>query len=105
MLASLASLGFAYLSPLGLIAIYPLSVLLGIAVASTEVFEPTIISKLSKGEVGTSMGAQSLGRSIGMLVGNTAMGFLYQISFSHAYIFASIMSLIAFIIVVALLKE
>ncbi|MUM64946.1 MFS transporter [Acidianus infernus] len=105
LLASLASLGFAFLSPLGLIGIYPLSFLMGIAVASTETFEPTIISKLSKGEVGTSMGALSLGRSIGLLIGNTAMGFLYQISFSYAYAFASIMSFIAFMIVLTSLRE
>jgi len=105
LLASLASLGFAFLSPFGLIGIYPLSALMGIAVASTETFEPTIISKLTKGEAGTSMGALSLGRSIGLLIGNSAMGFLYQISFSFAYGFAFIMSFIAFMIVVTSMKS
>ncbi|BFI74770.1 MFS transporter [Sulfurisphaera ohwakuensis] len=103
LLAGLTSFGFAFLSPLGVISIYPLSVIMGIAVASTETFEPTIISKLSRGETGTAMGALSFGRSIGVLIGNTIMGFLYQYSYSYSYIFAGIMGIIAFLIVFTVL--
>ncbi|BFH73844.1 MFS transporter [Sulfurisphaera javensis] len=105
LLAGLIAFGYAFLSPYGIITIYPLSAIMGIAVASTETFEPTIISKLSKGETGTAMGALSFGRSIGVLIGNTVMGFLYQFSFSYAYIFAGIMGLIAFMIVLSLLRK
>lgn len=105
LLAGIVSFGYAFLSPLGIIAIYPLSVVMGIAVASTETFEPTIISKLTTGETGTAMGALSFGRSIGVLIGNTAMGFLYQFSYSYAYIFAGIMGIIAFLIILTLLRN
>ena len=105
LLAGIIAFGYAFLSPLGIIAIYPLSAIMGIAVASTETFEPTIVSKVSRGETGTAMGALSFGRSIGVLIGNTVMGFLYQISYSYAYIFAGIMGLIAFGIVLSLLRK
>ncbi|BCU70869.1 MFS transporter [Stygiolobus caldivivus] len=105
LLASIATLGFAILSSHGLLFIYLLSALMGIAVASTETFEPTIMSKLSPQGTGSSMGALSFGRSIGLLVGNSLMGFLYQISYSYAYIFAAIMSFIAFIIVIIKVRE
>jgi len=104
LLGGAVSFGYAFLSPLGIVTIYTLSAIMGIAVASTETFEPTIISKVSKGEAGTAMGALSFGRSIGMLIGNTAMGFLYQISYSYAYIFAGVMGLIAFSIVLSLIR-
>jgi len=105
LLAAIVAIGYAFLSPLGIIAIYPLSAIMGIAVASTETFEPTIISKVSKGETGTAMGALSFGRSIGVLIGNTTMGFLYQIHYSYAYIFAGVMGIIAFGIVLSLIRR
>ncbi|AOL15500.1 MFS transporter [Sulfolobus sp. A20] len=104
LVASLASLGFALLSKFGLITLYPLSFIMGIAVASTETFEPTIISKLIKEEsYGAGMGYLSAGRSIGLFLGNTVMGFLYQISYSYAYLFASTMSLVSFLLVLSII--
>jgi len=105
LLASIATLGFALLSSGGLIFIYLLSSIMGIAVASTETFEPTIMSKLSPEGLGSGMGALSFGRSIGLLIGNSLMGFLYQISYVYAYLFASTMSFIAFLIVVSKVRE
>jgi hypothetical protein len=103
-LAALASLGFAFLSRMGLLSLYPLSFLMGIAVASTETFEPTIISKVVREEsLGTGMGYLSAGRSIGVFIGNTVMGVLYQISYTYAYLFASISSLISFILILSLI--
>lgn len=104
LLASLTSLGFAFLSRFGVVSLYTLSFLMGSAVASTETFEPTIISKLTKEEAyGSSMGYLSAGRSIGVFMGNIIMGFLYQISYSYSYIFASIMSFISFSLVIAIM--
>jgi MFS family permease len=105
LLASLASLGFAFLSDFGIGALYGLSALMGIAVASTETFEPTIMSRLTKGSEGSGMGALSFGRSIGVFIGNVLMGFLYQYSYSYAFLFASLMSFIAFIIVLMKVRE
>jgi len=71
LLGAFAALGFAFLSPLGIIGIYPASFLLGIAVGATETFEPTIVSRLAPEEaMGTSMGLLTLGRSLGIFVAN-----------------------------------
>ncbi|MGC8542863.1 MAG: MFS transporter [Vulcanisaeta sp.] len=104
LLASLASLGFALLAPLGILGLYPMAFVLGIAVAATEVFEPTIISKLMPGEaVGSGMGLLTFGRSMGIFLGNAVMGILYQIHYTYAYYFASVSSLIAFAIVLSII--
>lgn len=100
LLGSIASLGFALLAPLGIIGIYPMALLLGIAVAGTEVFEPTIVSRLAPGEaMGSGMGMLTLGRSIGLLLGNSVMGLLYQVHYTYAYYFASAASFTAFLII------
>ncbi|MCY0860761.1 MAG: MFS transporter, partial [Sulfolobaceae archaeon] len=102
-LASMASLGFGLLGNYGIISFYPLSFLLGSSVAATEVFEPTIVSKVVRAErMGQGMGMLSVGRSIGILIGNVVMGFLYQLSYSYAYFFASAMSFIAFLLVLVI---
>ncbi|WP_338602066.1 MFS transporter [Sulfolobus tengchongensis] len=104
LIGAISSLGFAFLSGIGLASLYPLSFLMGIGVASTETFEPTIISKVVKSEsYGESMGYLSAGRSIGIFLGNVIMGLLYQISYTYAYVFASIMSLISFTLVLSLI--
>nr|WP_243666674.1 MFS transporter [Vulcanisaeta sp. JCM 16159] len=79
---------------------------LGIAVAATEVFEPTIISKLMPEEaVGSGMGLLTFGRSVGVFLGNTIMGALYQVHYSYAYYFASASSLISFAIALLLIMR
>ena len=106
LLGAFASLGFALLSPLGVVGIYPSAFLLGVAVAATETFEPTIISKLAPEErVGLGMGLLSFGRSIGIFLANTVMGLLYQIHYSYAYYFAAASSLVSFLIVYLLLMR
>ncbi|MCG2892882.1 MAG: MFS transporter [Vulcanisaeta sp.] len=106
LLGAFASLGFALLSPLGVVGIYPAAFLLGVAVAATETFEPTIISKVAPEErMGLGMGLLSFGRSIGIFLANTVMGFLYQIHYSYAYYFAAASSLVSFLIVYLLLMR
>lgn len=104
LLGAVASLGFAFLSGVGPVSLYTLSFIMGVSVASTETFEPTIMSKIVKEEsYGTGMGYLSAGRSIGMFIGNTVMGFLYGINYSYSYIFASIMALISFLLILYLI--
>ncbi|QPG48696.1 MFS transporter [Saccharolobus solfataricus] len=106
LIGALGSLGFAYLSSFGVFSLYPLSFLMGTSVASTETFEPTIISKITKEEAfSTSMGYLSAGRSIGIFLGNVIMGFLYQISYTYAYLFAAITSLISFALILNLIMR
>jgi MFS family permease len=106
LLGAFASLGFALLPPLGVVGIYPAAFLLGVAVAATETFEPTIISKVAPEErMGLGMGLLSFGRSIGIFLANTVMGLLYQIHYSYAYYFAAASSLVSFLIVYLLLMR
>lgn len=105
LMGAAASLGFALLAPMGVMGIYPVAFLLGIAVAGAETFEPTIVSKLTSEErMGTGMGLLSFGRSIGVFLGNSIMGALYQLHYSYAYYFASASSFIAFLIILTLLR-
>jgi len=106
LLGVFASLGFALLSPMGVTGIYPAAFLLGVAVAATETFEPTIISKVAPRErMGMGMGLLSFGRSIGIFLANTAMGLLYQLHYSYAYYFAAASSFTAFLVVRLLLMR
>jgi len=106
LLGVFASLGFALLSPMGITGIYPAAFLLGVAVAATETFEPTIISKVAPRErMGMGMGLLSFGRSIGIFLANTAMGLLYQLHYSYAYYFAAASSFTAFLVVRLLLMR
>jgi MFS family permease len=106
LLGVFASLGFALLSPMGVTGIYPAAFLLGVAVAATETFEPTIISKVApKERMGMGMGLLSFGRSIGIFLANTVMGLLYQLHYSYAYYFAAASSFTAFLVVRLLLMR
>jgi len=106
LLGVFASLGFALLSPVGITGIYPAAFLLGVAVAATETFEPTIISKVAPRErMGMGMGLLSFGRSIGIFLANTVMGLLYQLHYSYAYYFAAASSFTAFLVVRLLLMR
>lgn len=103
LLGALASLGFAFLSGMGLAPLYALSFLMGVSVASTETFEPAIISKIvGEGSYGTGMGYLSAGRSVGMFVGNAVMGLLYGINYAYAYVFAAVSSSVSFLLVLIL---
>ena len=97
-LGGVASLGYALTSHLGLAYIWGFSVILGLSVAATEVFEPTIVARVARRE-GAGMGLLSLGRSLGIFLTNTVMGLLYQISYAYSYVFAASASFVAALIV------
>jgi MFS family permease len=97
-LGGAASLGYALTSHLGLAYIWGFSVILGLSVAATEVFEPTIVARVARRE-GAGMGLLSLGRSLGIFLTNTVMGLLYQISYAYSYAFAALASFVAALIV------
>jgi MFS family permease len=97
-LGGAASLGYALTSHLGLAYIWGFSVILGLSVAATEVFEPTIVARVARRE-GAGMGLLSLGRSLGIFLTNAVMGLLYQISYAYSYAFAASASFVAALIV------
>ena len=97
-LGGAASLGYALTSHLGLAYIWGFSVILGLSVAATEVFEPTIVARVTRRE-GAGMGLLSLGRSLGIFLTNTVMGLLYQINYAYSYAFAASASFVAALIV------
>lgn len=103
-LSALASLGFVFLFGFKAEGLYPLVFLLGIAMASAETFEPSIISKVSGQNIGRGMGLLSLARGIGYFIGNSIMGILYTISYAYAYTFASLVSFMSAIIILILIK-
>ncbi|AWR98214.1 MFS transporter [Acidianus sulfidivorans JP7] len=103
-LAFLANLGFVFLFRTGILGLYPIVFLLGVAFASAETFEPSIISKVSGKNVGREMGLLSLARGVGYFIGNTTMGFLYSISYSYAYIFSSIIALTSVIVILVIIR-
>ena len=96
-LGGAASLGYALTSHLGLAYIWGFSVILGLSVAATEVFEPTIVARVARRE-GAGMGLLSLGRSLGIFLTNTVMGLLYQINYTYSYAFAASASFVAALI-------
>ncbi|WP_054845379.1 MFS transporter [Sulfuracidifex tepidarius] len=98
--AAIASFGFALTYDVSLTLLYVFSALMGIAVGAIETFEPSIISKFtSSDKVATGMGTLSLGRALGISIGNLVMGFLYVVSPFYSYSFAAVMTLIASAIV------
>ena len=81
-------------------AVYYASVMIiGIGSGFTEIFEPTIISKVSQ-NVGKGMGWLSASRSAGLFMANLVMGALYFISPAYAYIYAFAVAVTAGIIVI-----
>ena len=79
---------------------YAAVMIIGIGSGFTEIFEPTIISKVSH-SVGKGMGWLSASRSAGLFMANLVMGALYFISPAYAYIYAFAVAVTAGIIVIA----
>jgi Major Facilitator Superfamily. len=101
---AIASAGFIPLFKYGEVALYPLVILLGLSSAFAETYEPTVISKVGGKDVGRGMGLLSLGRGIGYFIGNTAMGFLYSLSYVYAYAFGSLTALGSLLIILFLVR-
>ncbi len=75
--------------------------ILGLGTAGVETFEPTIISRISRGgKTGSGMGSLSFFRSIGMFSGILVLGFLYLIiGAQYAYLYPSAVAIAGGIIV------
>lgn len=74
---------------------------LGFALGVIETLEPSLISVISKETgPGRGFGALSSSRSLGLFVGNIAMGLLYQIGASWSYGYAAIIATVAAVIVI-----
>lgn len=99
--AAIGSLGLALAYGLhgGWVGFYGAVAVLGVALGVVETLEPTLISKLTP-EARTSggMGALTAARSVGLLIGNLAMGFLYEASPVYSYGYASVVAVLAAIV-------
>jgi len=100
-LAGIGALFFALtiIYSLGLPIYYVSIMIIGIGSGFTEIFEPTIISKVSS-SVGRGMGWLSASRSAGLFVANLVMGALYFVNPAYAYVYAFAVSVTAGILVI-----
>lgn len=74
---------------------------LGFGVGAIETLEPTIISNASYDKKeGARFGALGASRSIGLFIGNIVMGVLYIASPFYSYMYAAIVSVAAFVILI-----
>lgn len=79
--------------------------LIGASIGVIETFEPSLISLYSDPQrLGTNMGYLSLGRTLGVVINNVMMGFLYTLSPLLAYIYIGGMALLASIILLNLVN-
>jgi MFS family permease len=96
--AALGSLGLALAYGLhgGWVGFYGAVAVLGVAMGVVETLEPTLISKVTpESRTSGGMGALTAARSMGLLIGNLAMGFLYVASPVYSYGYASLVALLA----------
>ncbi len=104
MLAGAGSLviGLSYHFGFGALGSYVGVALMGVALGSIETLEPTIISLVkSKLHSGSGMGALTASRSIGLFFANLVLGLLYTLGPLYAYSFASLMALLAGIVLLS----
>ncbi|MHB1440984.1 MAG: MFS transporter [Cuniculiplasma sp.] len=93
-------LGLAYLYNLGVIVMFLAVVLMGMAIGTISTLEPNLISIVKpKSEQGRGMGALTASRSAGLFFGNIAMGALYYFDPFYSYLYATILSIIAGLII------
>ncbi len=82
-----------------LASFYLSTAVIGIGTGFTEVFEPTIISKVSY-NISKGMGWLTASRSAGLFAANLIMGFLYFVDPSYSYLYAFSVAAIAGITVI-----
>lgn len=75
-------------------AFYLSTIVIGLGTGFTEVFEPTIISKVSE-NIGKGMGWLTASRSAGLFAANIIMGFLYFVDPAYSYLYAFSVAVIA----------
>lgn len=100
-LAGIGALAFALtiLYDLAIPVYYSSIMIIGVGSGFTEVFEPTIVSKVSL-SVDKGMGWLSASRSAGLFVANVVMGILYFINPVFSYVYAFMVAVVAGVIVV-----
>lgn len=101
LLSAIGSLTLAvyYAFSLNFMVSYAAVALLGIALGAIETFEPTIITLITKkSEQGKNLGYLTSFRSTGLFVANIGMGLLYMLNPSYSYIYATIVALMAVVV-------
>ena len=100
-LAGIGALLYALslIEKLPLASFYLSTVVIGLGTGFTEVFEPTIISKVSE-NIGRGMGWLTASRSAGLFAANIIMGFLYFVDPAYSYLYAFSVAIIAGLIVI-----
>jgi MFS family permease len=95
-LAGMGALLYAVslIGKLPLVSFYTSTIVIGLGTGFTEVFEPTIISKVSE-NIGQGMGWLTASRSAGLFAANIIMGFLYFVDPAYSYIYAFSVAVIA----------
>ncbi|MEM3177721.1 MAG: MFS transporter [Candidatus Micrarchaeaceae archaeon] len=89
-------IGLSYTFNLGIVPMFISVFVIGMALGAIDTLEPTIISYTkSAAQQGRGMGSLTSARSIGILVGNLSMGLLYALNPLYSYSYASIVSLLA----------
>ena len=100
-LAGIGALLYALslIEKLPLASFYLSTIVIGLGTGFTEVFEPTIISKVSE-NIGRGMGWLTASRSAGLFAANIIMGFLYFVDPAYSYLYAFSVAIIAGLIVI-----
>lgn len=89
-------IGVSELLHLPSVAFYLSVAVLGVGMGGVETFEPTLVSSLvGQGRLGRGMGFLTVSRSMGQFLSNFIMGFLFSMSRSVPYFYASASALLA----------
>jgi hypothetical protein len=95
-------IGLAELAHLGAAPFYLAVAVLGAGMGAVETFEPTLVSSLVRhARLSRGMGFLSVSRSVGQLVSNLVMGFLFALSRSVPYFYAFASAFLAAVIFAA----
>ncbi|MHB1493572.1 MAG: MFS transporter [Thermoplasmataceae archaeon] len=93
-------LGLAYVYNLGVVVMFLAVVLIGMAIGTISTLEPNLITIVKpRSEHGRGMGALTSSRSAGLFFGNIVMGFLYVFDPFYSYLYATVVAMIAGLII------
>ncbi|NNM89190.1 MAG: MFS transporter [Phycisphaerae bacterium] len=91
-----AGMGLVWYTGTNPLLYYPIVGLMGLSLGVIETIEPTIISRLMPSQsTGRGMGALTAMRSLGLFVGNIAMGLLYHFGAAWSYGYAALLAIVA----------
>jgi MFS family permease len=98
-----AGMGLIWYTGINPLLYYPIVGLMGLSLGVIETVEPTIISRLMPSHsTGRGMGALTAMRSLGLFVGNIAMGLLYRFGAQWSYGYAALLAIIAAIVMLTI---